>query len=425
MTAFAPRAGLVGAALALALPGCSPSPIQAQETAPVTVDASPAPRPDRARVAADFVAWRDGFRARALARGIRADVFDRAFAGLSPDPEVIERDRFQPEFRRQIWDYLDRAITQRRISAGQEMLARHGDLLRAIEARYGVDHQVVLAIWGLESAYGSFMGDMNVIRSLATLAHDGRRRDFGESQLLSALAILQAGDIPAARMLGSWAGAMGHTQFIPTSFEEYAVDWTGDGRRDIWSADPADALASAANYLARFGWQKGLPWGVEVTLPAGFDVALTGGQTWRSTESWASLGVRRIGGAPLGGLGEVALIAPAGTRGPVFAITRNFRVIRRYNNATSYALAVGHLSDRLLGAGPFVADWPRDEAALSVDETIALQKLLTARGFDTQGADGLIGPNSITAIRAYQRSQGLAPDGFPTRKLLDRLRTGG
>ncbi|MEM9047353.1 MAG: lytic murein transglycosylase [Pseudomonadota bacterium] len=425
MKAFGAYAGPCLAILALAMPGCVSAPSLAQEAAPVTVERAPAPRPDRSRNIASFQAWRDGFRARALSRGVRGDVFDRAFAGVRPDPEVIERDRFQPEFRRQIWEYIDRAVSRTRIENGQAMLARHGALLRAIEARYGVDHQIVLSIWGLESAYGSFMGDMNVVRSLATLAHDGRRRDFGESQLLTALAILQAGDIAPARMLGSWAGAMGHTQFIPTSFEAYAVDWTGDGRRDIWSDDPADALASTANYLARFGWQKGLPWGVEVTLPQGFDLSLAGGESWRQASAWAAQGVRRADGRSLDGLGDVALIAPAGGRGPVFAITRNFRVIRRYNNATSYALAVGHLGDRILGGGPFLASWPRGEAALNTDEAVMLQALLTARGFDTKGADGLIGPNTVAAIRAYQRSQGLAPDGFPTRSLLERLRAGG
>ncbi|WP_118136031.1 lytic murein transglycosylase [Oceanicella sp. SM1341] len=418
----------VGATALLGLAGCADTASRAQEAAPVAA-ARPEPRPAEGAVAAprpaDFVAWRNGFRSRALSRGIRADVFDTAFAGVGVNERVIELDRYQPEFRRQIWDYLDRAVSDTRVANGRDMASRYASLVSSIESRYGVDGQYVLAIWGLESAYGSSMGSMNVIESLATLAYEGRRQDFAETQLLTALQILQEGDVPASRMTGSWAGAMGHTQFIPTSFEEYAQDWNGDGRRDIWASDPSDALASTANYLARFGWQKGQPWGVEVKLPAGFDIARADGNDWRPVASWRAAGVTRISGGALPEAGEAALLAPAGGRGPVFAVFKNFQVIKRYNNATSYALAVGHLGDRIEGGGPFVASWPRDEQALTVNETIELQERLTALGFDTQGSDGLVGPNTIEAIRAFQRQAGLAPDGFPTKQLLARVKSAG
>ncbi|GIX12767.1 MAG: murein transglycosylase [Paracoccaceae bacterium] len=424
MKATLPGAGTIGALILLGLAGCSSAP-HPGAAAPVTRMSPPQPRPQPEAVSPGFAEWLAGFRARALAAGIRPAVIDAALAGVTPDPEVLERDRFQPEFRRQIWEYLDRAVSDRRVATGREMLARHGPLLAAIEARFGVDRQILLAIWGLESNFSAATGEMDVLRSLATLAHEGRRRDFAEAQLIAALRIIQDGHVPPHRLRGSWAGAMGHTQFIPTSFLEYAVDWNGDGRIDIWSDDPGDALASTANYLARFGWTPGLPWGVEVMLPAGFDLALADGETWREAPEWAAAGLRRADGTPLGALGRIALIAPAGGRGPVFAITGNFRVIRRYNNATAYALAVGHLGDRILGGGPFLAPWPRDEAALSVAETVELQERLTAAGFDTLGADGMVGPNTVRAIRAYQRARGLPPDGFPTRALLVRLQTGG
>ncbi|HEU0223484.1 MAG TPA: lytic murein transglycosylase [Paracoccaceae bacterium] len=412
---------LIAAAMVLALPGCGTQGPKAEEAAPIA-SPDPALRPGPVYLPPEFLAWREGFRARAIGRGIRPEVFDMAFAGVGVNADVLERDRYQPEFRRQIWDYLDRAVSDTRIANGRAKWAEYGALLRAIEARYGVDARVLLAIWGLESNYGEQMGDHGVIESLATLAYEGRRREFAEAQLLTALDILQAGDIPADRMLGSWAGAMGHTQFIPTSFAAYAEDWTGDGRRDVWSADPADALASTANYLAAFGWKRGVPWGMEVRLPDGFDPALADGETWRDNSEWAAAGVAPVTGGALPALGRTAILAPAGLRGPVFAISENVRVIRRYNNATSYALAVGHLGDRILGAEPFAKPWPRGEEALTVSETIELQERLTALGHDTLGADGLVGPRTVAAIRDYQRAAGLPVDGFPTRRLLASLK---
>jgi membrane-bound lytic murein transglycosylase B len=274
-----------------------------------------------------------------------------------------------------------------RITKGRAAFARHAATLRALESRYGVQAEIIAAIWGLESFFGERMGDIPVVASTSTLAFDGRRGSFFEKQLIAALKIIQKGDIPANRMVGSWAGAMGHTQFIPTSFESFAVDFTGDGRRDIWSADPSDALASTAAYLARNGWQQGLRWGGEAgpNAPAG-----------RSLQPQAG--------------------------GPVFRVTANFNAIKRYNNSDSYAIGVGHLADRIGGAGPLRTAFPPDANGLTKDDRIALQSRLTARGFDTGGTDGVIGPKSTAAITNYQRSTGRAATGLPSPALLQSLR---
>ncbi|MEM6742464.1 MAG: lytic murein transglycosylase, partial [Pseudomonadota bacterium] len=366
-------------AAAAALAGCAAAdaPEQMSQTPATRPEAAPAPAP----VAQTFEEWRAGFRTRALAQGIPASVFDPAFAGIAPSERVLELDAFQPEFSRPIWEYLDSAVSETRIANGRREAADKTALLDRIEAAYSVDREVVLAIWGLESAYGANYGSIPVIRSLATLAWDGRRRDFAEAQLVAALRILEAGDVTPQRMVGSWAGAMGHTQFIPTSFQDYAVDFTGDGRRDLWAEDAADALASTANYLARFGWTFGLPAAAEVRLPEGFDYALVDGRQTRTGAEWRALGVAPVGrDLPPG---AAALIAPAGARGPAFAITSNFRVIRRYNNSTSYALGVTHLADRIGGGGAIVQAWPRGDRPLSRTERQEMQRRLTGLGFDT------------------------------------------
>ena len=371
-----------------------------------------------------FVRWREGFRAKASAAGIGRAVFDAAFDGVTPDPEIIKLDRKQAEFTKPLWEYLDTAVSDARISNGQQNWRRFEDRLSAIARTYKVEPQVVLAIWGMETNYGSFRGSTQTIRALATLAHDGRRRSFAEEQLIAALKIIQAGDTAPRNMRGSWAGAMGHTQFMPTSYLAYAQDFDGDGKRDIWAEDPTDALASTAAYLARFGWKAGQPWGVEVRLPQGFDYAIVDQSIRRSVDVWTRMGVRDVAGQPVRNYGEAALLAPAGARGPVFMIFDNFRVIKRYNNATSYAMGVGHLADRIAGGPEFRASWPRGDRPLSRSEKVEMQKRLTARGFATGGADGLIGPNTMDAIRGYQRAQGLVPDGYASRGLLKRLRDG-
>ena len=335
---------------------------------------------------------------------------------------MVRLDGGQAEFTKPIWEYLDGAASPARVETGR---ARRGQLdptMAAIERRYGVDRGVVLAIWGMETNYGGNRGSMSVIESLATLAYEGRRRDFAEEQLLAALRILQSGDADASHMVGSWAGAMGHTQFMPTSYLAMAVDFTGDGRRDVWSDDPTDALASAANYLARNGWVRGQPWGVEVRLPEGFNYGSADQSNRRPVGDWRARGVTLVDGAALPNHGNAAIIAPAGARGPAFAVFDNFFVIKTYNNATSYALGVGHLGDRIMGGGPFVGTWPRGERELSRTEKIELQERLIARGHDTGSTDGVIGPDTINAIRAYQASEGLMPDGFATATLLQRMR---
>lgn len=430
-------------------PSTAPSPIplaapvaQALETlvsasasgAAPRVSLRPAPRPvatarpvDPALVVpaatqAGFDRWVRGFRARALRQGISPGVFDAAFRGARYDADVIRRDRSQSEFTKTIWEYLDSAASAARVANGKAALQKHRPLLDRIEARYGVDKDVVVAIWGLESAYGTFRGNNPVIPSLATLAYDGRRGAFFEEQLVAALKILQNGDTRAANMTGSWAGAMGHTQFIPTSYQALAVDFDGDGRRDIWSDDPTDALASTANYLARNGWQRGKPWGVEVRLPRGFDYAQANRKIKKLPSAWARLGVVGGNGQTVPDHGQASVLLPAGAEGAAFLIFRNFDVIERYNTADAYVIGVGHLSDRISGAGPIQSGWPRGDRALSFAERQELQRRLTARGFDTKGVDGKIGPLTIDAVRAFQRSVGVAPDGYASLRVLQRLR---
>lgn len=374
----------------------------------------------------DFVSWREGFRRSARAAGIADSVFDAAFAGVRENERVLELDRYQPEFVRPIWDYLDSAVSETRIRDGRARASEQARTLRKIEDAYGVDLGIVMAIWGIESAYGLNYGAIPVIESLATLAYEGRRRGFAEEQLLAALRILQSGDVTPDRMVGSWAGAMGHTQFIPTSYEAYAVDFTGDGKRDVWASDPADALASTANYLSRFGWRRAEPAVIQVTLPDGFDYRLADDATRHSTAEWQALGVRRAGRGELLPADSVTLLLPAGASGPAFAVYPNFRVIKRYNNATSYALAVALLAgqiDRSIGFGltPKM-DWPRGDRPLNHAETIDLQRRLTALGYVTQGVDGIVGPNTRAAIRRFQQQTGMTPDGYVSAALLRRVR---
>jgi len=366
--------------------------------------------------------WVDSFRPRALAAGIAPDTFSRAFAGLRYNPDVVEKDRNQAEFTRTIWDYLDRAVSDLRVENGQAAIRDNHRLLERLEATYGVPKEVVVAVWGLESSYGANRGDIPVIEALATLAYEGRRGPFFEGQLIDALRILQSGDARFENFTGSWAGAMGHTQFIPSSFLSFAVDFNGDGRRDIWSDDPADALASTAAYLAKSGWQTGVPWGVEVTLPDGIDYMLAGNGQAKPIADWSALGLRDAQGGALPEIGPAELLLPAGAQGAAFLITPNFRAIERYNTADAYVIAIGHLSDRLAGGGPIRAAWPRQDRALTGEERRELQTRLTAAGFDTGGVDGKIGPKTLNAVRAFQRSLGLVPDGYASPDILQRLR---
>lgn len=368
-----------------------------------------------------FDAWVAAFRDRAAGRGIAPGVLDQAFRHAGFLPGVVERDRNQTEFTRTVEDYLSIAASDERVSLGRQMMGRYGSVLAAVEGRYGVNRHIVAAVWGLESFFGTRRGDVPVISALATLAYDGRRGEFFESQLMAALKILQAGDIAPDRMLGSWAGAMGHTQFIPTSYLAYAVDFTGDGRRDIWSDDPSDALASTAAYLSRSGWVRGEPWLIEVLLPAGFNMGLAGRGKGRSTADWAAMGVRAAAGGSLPG-GTASVLAPAGAGGPGFMVFRNFNVILRYNNAENYALGVGHLADRLAGGGALRGSFPPDATGMSKADRQELQRRLTAAGYDTGGTDGVIGAKTRAAIEAFQRARGLAVTGEPSLALLALLR---
>ncbi|MDD0843019.1 lytic murein transglycosylase [Pseudomonas sp. Gutcm_11s] len=416
---------LAGAALFLGACAETPNPTpeltasapssQPQQTAPSAAQAQSQVQP-----AQSFEEWRQRFRLKAVQAGISPGLFDQAFSGVAPDLSVVKADGAQPEFTRPVWEYLDGAISPVRVRKGQALLSEHAATLDAIEQRYGVDRETLVAIWGMESSFGQFMGEQSVIRSLATLAYEGRRPQFAEDQLLAALKILQSGDISVGGLRGSWAGAMGQTQFIPTTYLTHAVDFDGDGRRDIWNSS-ADALASAAHYLQASGWQKGRAWGIQVALPSGFDYALADSEIRKTYTQWYELGVK---GTPTNVDPNDAgyLLLPAGHRGPAFLVFRNFGAILRYNNSSSYALAVGLLGKRLDGGGPLLASWPKDERPLGRSERIELQENLAARGYNPGPADGIIGANTRRAIRAFQQSLSLPADGYPTPLLLQQLR---
>ncbi len=381
------------------------------------------------RADAGFDKWVQSFGATAKTAGISRATYDAAFQGVTLDPEVLEKARTQPEFNTPMWQYVVTRVSEKRVEAGREMLQRYKPVLDKIEARYGVDRNIVVAIWGMESTYGEILQDptivKNVVRSLATLAYaDKSRAKFGRQQLVAALKILQRGDISVAGLTGSWAGAMGHTQFIPTTYEAYAVDFDGDGRRDVWNS-PADALASTANYLRKSGWVTGAAWGYEVALPAGFNSKLARDGKSRAISEWTRLGVARVAGRAFPRPGDKAvLVTPAGGDGPAFLMLRNHYVIKRYNNSTAYALAVGHLADRLMGGGEFVRSWPNGERPLTQAELEEIQRHLAKAGYYDGEIDGKLGPASRDAIRAYQNGRGMTADGFGGLRLLETLRSG-
>ena len=369
-----------------------------------------------------FADWRQAMRSEAIATGIDAALFDRVFAGVTPDPAVLKADSSQPEFTRPVWEYLDGAVSSSRIGRGRVLLAQHNTMLQRIEQQYGVEAQILVAIWGLESNFGNNIGSHSVIRSLATLAYDGRRQGFWRAQLLAALQILQNGDVPSDRMIGSWAGAMGQTQFMPTTYNQHAVDFDGDGKRDLWNSS-ADALASAAHYLQASGWQRGQPWGFEVRLPSDFDYALADPDQRRSLTEWAELGVRPLAPTGAAASARASLQLPAGHQDPAFLLLDNFRSILKYNNSTSYALAIGLLADNLLRSTEIKGQWPRGERQLGRSERVELQELLAQAGFDPGPADGIIGANTRKAIRALQLQLNWPADGYPNTQLLQQLRT--
>ncbi len=357
--------------------------------------------------------------------GISRELFNRAFAGITePDPAVLKLANNQPEFTSTTSAYLAKAVTPIRIETGQQMKAEEARLLSAIERKYGVDRHILLGIWGMESNFGKDKGSMKVMRSLATLMYAGRKKQYARQQIVAALRILKKGVVSPENFTGSWAAAMGHTQFIPTSYLAFAVDWTGDGVKDIWGSKE-DALASTANYLAKAGWRSDRPWGWEVSLPNNFNRALIGRSKWRTVSEWAKLGITpAVGGEFSAPQAEAFVMVPQGINGPRFLVTRNFLAIMDYNISHSYAVAVGHLGDRIRGGGPIRAHWPDVNYDLSFKERVELQKRLSGMGFGTGGSDGRFGARTYEAIIAYQKSAGLPLDGIPSVKLLERMRRG-
>ena len=361
--------------------------------------------------------------------GVRPDSFSSYTRGVQADFTILDKLNYQPEFKLPIWDYLASLVDDERIADGNAALARHADVLQRIQATYGVDPATVVAVWGVESNYGRITGKYPLVQALGTLSCFGRRQNYFQGEFYAALRILQRGDIAPDRLNGSWAGAFGHTQFMPATYERLAVDFDGDGRRDLVD-NSDDALASTANFLRKGGWQSGLPWGVEVKLPNGFDTSLAGRTRKRTLDEWAASGLTLVDGRPL----TMSALAPgertgllmlAGPRGPVFLTTRNFDVIYGYNAAESYGLAIAHLADRLRGGPPFATPWPTDDPGLSRAERRELQTLLVARGHDIGEIDGMLGDKSRVAIREEQARLGQTVSGRGGQKILRALRQGG
>jgi lytic murein transglycosylase len=373
--------------------------------------------------ASEFTTCLNTLRAPARAVGVSDATFTQHTQGLQPDMSVIDKLNFQPEFRTAIWDYLAGLVDDQRVAEGTAMLAQHADTLARVSERYGVDPATVVAVWGVESNFGQTFGKSPLVQSLGTLSCFGRRQAYFRTELYATLRILQAGHIAPERLVGSWAGAFGHTQFMPSTFERLAVDFDGDGKANLMDSTP-DALASTANFLAKAGWQTGQPWGFEVKLPSGFNTSNEGRRTKRTMDDWAARGVRRVDGSALPAMGSAGLLTPAGPQGPAFLVLRNFDAIYSYNAAESYGLAIAHLSDRLRGGGPFVTPWPTDDPGLSRAERREVQTLLIARGHDIGEVDGMLGDKSRVAIRAEQTRMGQEATGRAGQKLLKALRGG-
>ena len=382
----------------------------------------------QASSAQPFDVWLGEVRIEAAQRGLTSPAVDTALSRAQHLDRVIELDGRQPELTQTFWRYIDSRVTPDRISRGQDYLYAYEPLLNDVYAHYGVQPRVLVALWGLESDYGRTQGDLEVVSALATLAHDSRRSAFFREQLLALLELIERGDMPYD-VRGSWAGAMGQPQFIPTTMRAHAVDFDGDGTRDLRNSLP-DVFASAANYLAVSGWSAQGSWGHEVMLPPGFDFAETGLEGDKPLAAWQAMGVRQIDGNDLAG-SEVsasdltgAILLPAGAKGPAFLVYRNFRAILRWNNSVLYALAVGHLSDRLAGGGPLQSPRPLEEVPLTRYDVTEMQVRLMNMGFEPGDPDGVVGERTRRAIRMFQKSVELPADGYPDPDLLQRLRTG-
>jgi lytic murein transglycosylase len=368
----------------------------------------------------DFQSCLGELRRDAQAKGITTQTFDTAMAGVEFDQSVIDAMDYQPEFTLPVWDYLAGLVDEQRIADGRARLTEWADVLAAVEEKYGVDRHTVAAVWGVESDYGRIVGGRPLVRSLATASCSGRRQNFFRGELFATLQILQNGDMPREVLVGSWAGAFGQTQFMPSTFQRLAVDFDGDGRRDIVGSVP-DALASTANYLKQAGWITGAPWGYEVRVPANYS-GPSGRRTRKPLDEWRQLGIKTVAGEPLTGNGGAALLLPAGKEGPAFIVFRNFNAIYSYNLAVSYALAIAHLADRLRGGGPFATPWPTNDPGLSRAERRELQELLVRNGYDIGTVDGVIGSRTRRAIADFQAAAGLESDGRASVTVLEALR---
>jgi len=430
------------AVFSLALNACANAPAQTETPVvstpvPAVQAPQPAATPQTATVVAQapavvelsqegqFNAWKADFIARALAKNYSSTLVHRVMDAAVINPSAIQSDKEQPEFTKPIWSYVENAASAGRLATGRDKLAANKSLFDQIEQRYSVDRHILTAIWGLESAYGKIQGDHDMIDSLSTLAFQGRRRDWSEKQLYAIFDILARGDVRLDQLKGSWAGAMGQTQFIPATFRDYAVDFDGNGNKDLWSND-GDALGSAANYLSRFGWRIEEPVLAEVALPGGFDYGLSDG-TKRTVSGWTALGVRPINGqnwSKQASFLEAKLLIPAGAKGPTFLTFKNFDVIKRYNNSTSYALGINVLAEGMQGNRAIVRSWPKLDKPISRSDKEDMQRALTRQGYDTKGIDGQVGPNTRRAIRAWQKANGLPADGYVEQNLLQRILAG-
>jgi lytic murein transglycosylase len=423
-------AGLGGSAPASAQSTTGAIPYAAQSTQSVPSwsgdsgsSGDPAMTADAIRAAAaNFQNCLDGLWPLAAKHKISRATYVAVTRALTPDLRIVDLLDNQPEFTKSFWDYLDILVTDARIEQGRALLDKYAATFDAVEKAYGVDRYTLAAIWGVETNYGALAGERPVLRSTATLACIGRRQQYFRTEFLAALEIVQHGDVPADRLVGSWAGAFGPTQFMPTAFKKYAVDFDRDGRRDVVDSI-ADMLASTANNLKRDGWVTGEGWGYEVVVPANFDFRLADRDRSLPIHDWMRLGITRASGEPFPRPGERAyLLVPAGVQGPGFLMLQNFRVIMKYNPAEAYALAIGHLADRLRGGGPLVQSWPRYEHVLSRSERLELQQHLVRHGYDIGEPDGLLGGRTRAAIRDFQARLGQVPDGFASSSVLEQLR---
>ncbi len=406
----------------------APKPAAVSLPSPVILAAAKPPRNvplpvEKSSDDANFCAFLRSFRSTAIAAGASAATYDAATANIRLNLRIAQLNGSQPEFVRPVWDYLSGAVSDLRVNKGRARMAANAAAESDVEMKYGVPREVVTAIWGIESDYGDDTGRFNLFEALATLGYDGPRQEFGRREFIAGLKLADAEHLDPATMQGSWAGAIGQTQFVPSTYLAHAVDGDGDGKRDPWHSVP-DALASTANYLKDSGWHAGEPWGQEVKLPANFAYEQVDPENKKKIAEWQAMGVRSITGGDLAmdatdGARPAAIFLPAGARGPAFLTRANFDVILKYNNATSYALAVSLLSDRLRGADGVIGTWPRDERPLSTSDVMNLQEALNALGFNTAGVDGMLGPRTRAAVRAFQKMHGMPADGFATHSLLD------